>query len=49
MERAEVQRFLKNLGLKPILPRDLIYEHIIPTFKTGKWQVSLLSNPVSFM
>ena len=44
MECAEVQRFLKDLGLKPILSRDLIFEHIIPTFKTGKWQVSFLSN-----
>ena len=49
MECAEVQRFLKDLGLKPILPRDLIYEHIIPTFKSGKWQVSFSSNPVLLM
>lgn len=46
MECAEVQRFLKDLGLKPILPRDLVYEHIIPTFKNGKWQVSLSFNSV---
>ena len=38
-EYHQVLQFIKDLGLKAIRPRDLIYDQIIPTFMTGKWQV----------
>ena len=42
LEYHQVLQFIKDLGVKAIRPRDLIYDQIIPIFLTGKWQVRSL-------
>lgn len=42
LEYQQVLQFVKDLGVKAIRPRDVIYDQIIPIFLTGKWQVRRL-------
>lgn len=40
LEKQQVKRFLKDLGVKDITPSELINEHIIQCFKDEKkWKV----------
>ena len=39
MKRYQVNRFLKELGVKTISPSDLINDYIIPSFRDGSWKV----------
>ena len=44
VQQQQVISLLKDLGIKPMTPSDLIHNHIIPTFKTGKWKVIFVRN-----
>lgn len=37
--RSQVEQLLRRLGVKTWNPKDLVNSHIIPTFKSDKWQV----------
>ena len=43
MKRYQVNRFLKELGVKAISPSDLINDYIIPSFKDGSWKVCFVT------
>lgn len=43
IKRYQVNRFLKELGVKSISPSDLINDYIIPSFKDGSWEVCINS------
>lgn len=42
IQQEQVRRLLKDVGVKSMTPSDLITNHIIPLFKEGHWQVSLV-------
>ena len=49
IERLKVERLLADLGVKTMSAKEVIQNHILPAFQSGKWKEDLLVSYVTYI